>query len=64
MVGGFFDRYSATWNEDQIVWFERLMDEQDYDILGWALGTMEVPPEYRGEMMDAFRKLDFIEIEK
>jgi antitoxin CptB len=29
-------------------WFETLMDEEDVDILGWALGTLSDPPEYQG----------------
>ena len=26
-VGGFFDRYHAAWNEEEIAWFERFMEE-------------------------------------
>jgi len=62
-VGGFFERYHATWNEEQIAWFERFMDEQDADIIGWALGTIPVPDEWKGPMMDQFLKLDFVKIE-
>jgi len=36
--------------------------EADYMIGGWALGTLDVPAEYRGALMDAFRKLDYVEI--
>ena len=62
MIGGFFDRYHATWGEAEITWFEALLDEDDVDIMGWALGTQAVPAEYRGALMDAFRKLDYVEI--
>lgn len=62
MIGGFFDRYHATWGEAEIAWFEALLDEDDVDIMGWALGTQAVPAEYRGALMDAFRKLDYVEI--
>lgn len=62
MVGGFFDAYAAGWNEAEIVWFERLMDEQDVDIIGWAMGTIPVPTAWQGPMMVAFQKLDFIRI--
>ncbi len=62
MIGCFFDRFGASWNEEELAWFEALLDEEDVDIMGWALGTLDVPEEYRGAQMDAFRKLDFVEI--
>lgn len=62
MIGGFFDRYHADWAEAEIAWFEALLDEEDVDIMGWALGTLAVPEEYHGALMDAFRKLDYVEI--
>ncbi|HOA48274.1 MAG TPA: succinate dehydrogenase assembly factor 2 [Novosphingobium sp.] len=62
MIGCFFDRYGASWGEAEIAWFEALLDEEDVDIMGWALGTLAIPPEYAGAQMDAFRKLDFVEI--
>jgi antitoxin CptB len=61
-VGGFFDRYHATWNEEETAWFERLMEEQDADIMGWAMGTIPVPDEWQGPMMDRFLKLDFVKV--
>ena len=62
MVGGFLDRYGAQWGETEMAWFEALLDEQDVDIMAWAMGTAEVPEQYQGPMMDLFRRLDFIEI--
>ena len=62
MIGGFFDRYHAQWGEAECAWFEALLEEEDVDIMGWALGTLSVPDEYRGALMDAFRKLDYVEI--
>ncbi|KQN09590.1 hypothetical protein ASE85_01130 [Sphingobium sp. Leaf26] len=62
-VGGFFERYHAQWNDEEIAWFERFMEEQDADIIGWALGTIPVPDEWKGPMMDKFLKLDFVKIE-
>ncbi|EQB30061.1 FAD assembly factor SdhE [Sphingobium ummariense] len=62
-VGGFFDRYHAQWSDEEIAWFERFMDEQDADIMAWALGTLPVPEDYAGPMMDRFLKLDFVRIE-
>jgi len=62
MVGGFLDRYGAGWTEAEMDWFETFLEEQDVDIMAWGLGTALVPERFEGPMMDAFRKLDFIEI--
>jgi antitoxin CptB len=62
MVGGFFDRYHTGWSEAECAWFEALLEEEDVDIMGWALGSLAIPDQYAGPLMDAFRKLDFVEI--
>ncbi|APG63709.1 hypothetical protein LPB140_08100 [Sphingorhabdus lutea] len=62
MVGGFFDTYSSNWDADQITWFERLLMEQDVDIMGWAMGTINVPSSFEGDMMNLFKRLDFIKL--
>ena len=62
MIGCYFDRFHAQWDEAQVAWFERLIEEEDVDIMGWALGTISVPEAYQGAMMDAMRKLDYVDI--
>lgn len=62
MIGCYFDRYHAAWGEDEVVWFERLIDEDDVEIMAWALGTLPVPESYAGPMMDVMRKLDYVDI--
>jgi antitoxin CptB len=62
MIGCFFDAHHAHWSAAERDWFEALLDEEDVEIMAWALGTMEVPEKYQGAQMDAFRKLDFVEI--
>lgn len=62
LVGGFFDRYSAGWKAEEIEWFERLLEEQDVDILGWAIGTHDVDPAFDGAMMDLLKRLDYISL--
>ena len=62
MIGGFFDRYHREWTEEEALWFERFLDEEDVDIMDWALRTQPVPPEWQGKWMDLFQKLDFVEI--
>lgn len=60
MVGGFFDRHSSGWDEDQIGWYERLMDEQDVDIMAWAMRVATPPAAFSGPMMQAMQQLDYI----
>jgi antitoxin CptB len=62
MIGCFFDRYGTSWGEDELVWFETLIEEQDVDIMAWALGTQAVPENFTGPLMDALKKLDYVEI--
>lgn len=62
MVGGFFDAHAESWNDDELGWFEALMNEQDVDIMAWAIGSAPVPEAWRGEMMDRMQRLDFIPI--
>jgi antitoxin CptB len=64
MVGGFFDRFGQEWDDDQLAWFEGLIEEQDVDIMGWAIGTIPVPERWQGPMMDRLRVLDYVPIEK
>jgi antitoxin CptB len=60
IVGGFFDHGHEGWGESDFAWFEALLEEQDVDIIGWAMGTMAVPDAWRGVMMDALQQLDYI----
>jgi antitoxin CptB len=62
MIGGFSDRYSAGWNDEQLRWFEVFLDEQDVDVMGWAFGTIVAPPAFHGPMLDALRKLDYVAV--
>ncbi len=62
MIGGFYDHAAATWNADQLDWFEALLEEQDVDIMGWAIGSIPCPPEWNGPMMQAMRSVDYVTI--
>ncbi|OJY71123.1 MAG: hypothetical protein BGP16_11005 [Sphingobium sp. 66-54] len=62
LVGGFFDTYARGWSDDQAAWFEALLDEEDVEIMAWAIGTAPPPARYEGPMMQALRALDYIPI--
>ena len=60
LIGGFFDRHSGGWNDEEMAWFEIILEEQDVDIMAWAIGTAAAPARYEGEMMRALQTLDYI----
>ncbi len=60
LIGGYFDRHHAAWSDKEIGWFETLLEEQDVDILAWAIGTAEPPERLRGEMMLRLRQVNYI----
>ena len=62
MIGGFFDRHHGQWDEAALDWFEALLDEDDVEIMAWALGTQPVPARYAGPLMEAMRRLDYVDI--
>jgi antitoxin CptB len=62
MVGGFFDMHQANWQDAELSWFEALIDEQDVDIMAWAIGTTPPPARYAGPLMEAMRRLDYINV--
>lgn len=62
LIGGFFDTYSDGWGAEQIDWFETILNEEDVEIMAWAIGTMPVPARYEGSMMAAMHKLDYIPV--
>ncbi len=62
MIGCYFDRFHHEWGEAELAWFEALLVEEDVDILGWALGTLSVPPELDGPLMERMCELDYVEI--
>lgn len=64
MIGGFFDRYHSDWDEPAMAWFEALLDEDDVDVMAWALGTQAVPTRYAGPQMLAMQQLDYVEVRR
>ncbi|WP_375397352.1 succinate dehydrogenase assembly factor 2 [uncultured Sphingomonas sp.] len=62
MVGGFFDAHSAGWNDAEMAWFEAFIEEQDVDIMAWAMSVQAVPDRWQGPMMEAFATLTYVPI--
>ena len=62
MIGGYFDACSAGWDAGALDWFEGLLEEEDVEIMGWAIGTMPVPERWQGPMMARMQMLDFVPV--
>ena len=62
MIGGFFDRYHQIWSEDELAWFEALLEEDDVDVMAWALGRMVVPERFNGPQVELLQRLDYVTI--
>ena len=62
LIGGFFDAHSGSWDAEQRALFSKLLDEQDVDIMAWAIGTEEAPERFAGPMLDALKRLDYIRV--
>ena len=60
LIGGFFDAHGESWGDDEMTWFEALLEEQDVDIMAWALGTATPPARYEGESMRRLQQLNYI----
>lgn len=62
LIGGFFDAHGRCWDEDEMVLFEALLEEQDVDIMAWAIGTEACPAKYEGSILTALKTLNYVPI--
>ena len=62
LIGGFFDAHHASWSDDECALFDEILDQQDVDIMAWAIGTAEAPERFAGPMIEAMKTLDYIRI--
>ena len=62
LIGGFFDAHHASWSGADRAMFAAMLDEQDVDIMAWAVGTAEPPPRFKGPMTEALKRLDYIRV--
>ena len=60
LVGGYFDAQHESWSEEEIGWFEALLEEQDVDILAWAIGAALSPERLDGEMMRRLKLVNYV----
>ncbi|WP_242139086.1 MULTISPECIES: succinate dehydrogenase assembly factor 2 [unclassified Sphingomonas] len=64
LIGGFFDSAHARWDDTEIALFEELIEEQDVDIMAWAIGMEPAPERYAGSIVEALKQLNYVPIAK
>lgn len=62
LIGGFFDRHHQGWREPELAWFEALLEEEDVDIMAWALRASPAPERYHGPLLQLLEKADYVAI--
>lgn len=62
MIGGFFDAHGPSFDDAEIDWFESFLEEQDVDIMAWAMGVQPVPAQWDGPMMARLRTLTYVPV--
>ncbi len=62
LIGAFFDARHQAWSARDRAQFEEMLEEQDVDIIAWAIGTAQAPERFNGPMLDALRKLDYVPV--
>ena len=62
VIGGFFDRFHAAWGEEELSWFETILEADEADVLDWALGIALPPAKVNGRQLEALKKLNFVTI--
>jgi antitoxin CptB len=60
LIGGFFDAVAEAWDEAELGWFEALLEEQDVDIMAWAIGTVAPPERFEGPLMRRLQAVNYI----
>ncbi len=62
LVGAFFDAHHRQWSARDRAVFAEMLEEQDVDIIAWAVGTAQAPERFQGPMLEALRKLDYVPV--
>lgn len=62
LIGGFFDSAHRGWDDAEIGLFEELIEEQDVDIMAWAIGMEPAPERYAGSIVEALKQLNYVPI--
>jgi antitoxin CptB len=62
MIGGFVESRVNDFTTDDIIWLEKLLEEQDVDIMAWITASKPTPDFYNTVLMQAMQKLDYLNL--
>jgi len=63
IFGNFVEQNITGFSEDDIIWFERIFEEQDHEILAWVTKGEPVPEEFDTPLMHRIQALDFLSLQ-
>ncbi len=55
LIGGFAAQYLLTLSTPQLDEFERLLDENDVDLVNWLTGRAVAPDDLQGEILELLK---------
>ena len=59
ILGPFADKHVATFSEDELDWFERMLEVPDVDLYAWILDRLPTPAEFDTPIMNEIKKFRF-----
>jgi antitoxin CptB len=51
ILGRFADAHIGDMTDAELDEYERLLEVRDHDIYGWVTGELDIPPDYRSELL-------------
>jgi len=59
ILGPFADRHVPSFSEEELDWFERLLDTPDQDLFAWIVGRESTPAEFDTPLMTRIKAFRF-----
>lgn len=56
ILGNFAQKHLAEFSDDEIDMFENFLNEKDWDIYAWVVGTLELPKEHDNKVVNMIIK--------
>lgn len=62
LIGGFFRLHADHLPDEALPQLEAMLDEDDVEIMAWAVGAQPLPARYGGPLGERLTRLDYINI--
>lgn len=57
LFGTLADRHIETFSDDQVATLEKLIEQNDIDLLKWVLGQVEPPAEFKTDILHMVQEI-------